>query len=207
MVTPETGRPPTIPVTLDTNVFNFVFVTSKEHASVIVGLQFVLDEWIILAWRLGENFNIGTTSVRGVVDKCNKILGHISNDDKQINILTGRGSCLVGYPMQCYWVSKNNLGDAPEWLQLKFLCAMIEAASMVAETEQNGGIAPLVTSTFDLHNGVVELVLSMASLPVITTTPRREGETCFALTHALWRRLTRDGRYRMTQADHNGENL
>ena len=78
-----------------------------------MGLQFIVDELVIAAWRLDVPLKLATTSSSEIVVKCSQISGHVSNEGKHINILTGQGSCSGGCPMPCCFVSKYNLGDAP----------------------------------------------------------------------------------------------
>ena len=118
-----------------TNTVDLVLVTSNKDTSVIVGLKFLVDECVVAVWRIEVALKLGTTSSRDLVVQYNQILGHVSNNSKQINILTGQGSHLVGYPMPCCLVSKYNLGDAPELLQRNFPCAEIRGVSTAAATE------------------------------------------------------------------------
>ena len=200
------GNAPTVPVPLGTDMVDLILVASNEDTSVIVGLQFLVDEWVVAAWKLEVVLTLGTILSRDLAVQCKQISGHVSNDGKQINILTGQGSCSVGYPMPCCFVSKFNLGDAPEWLQRKFLRAAIRGASIAAATERNGGVAPVVSPTFAIPDVVVDLIASLAGFPVTSDAPRREGELCFKNTHALWTTKTRRGQHRMTQKDHKRDN-
>ena len=171
-----------------------------------MGLQFIVDELVVAAWRLEVPLKLNTTLTSDILVKCNQISGHVSNDGKQINILTGQGSCSVGYPMPCCFVSKFNLGDAPEWLQRKFLRASISGASTAAATKHNEGSTPGLSLASALPDNVVDLIASLAGFPVTLDAPRREGELCFINTHKLWATKTRGGRHRMSQKDHKRDN-
>ena len=127
-----------------------------------------------------------------VIASCSQISGHVSNDGKQINILSGQGSCSVGYPMPCCMVSKYNLGQPPEWLMRTFLRHVIVAASRMAANE--------------LPDAVVDLIGSMAGLPVLKDAIRRTGEMCFSKSNLLWQRLTKSGRHRLTAEAHKRSN-
>ena len=88
-------------------------MTSNEDQSIIVGLQFSLEGAVVASWRLDVKFMLGTSHVNDLVTKCHQLSGHVSNDNKQVKILTGQGTCSVGFPMSCCMIAKQNLGQAP----------------------------------------------------------------------------------------------
>ena len=215
------GLPPTVPVCFVEDSVDLVLVTSNEDQSIIVGLQFLLDGTVVASWRLDVKFKLGTTSVEDIVAKCHQLSGHVSNDNKQINILTGQGTCSVGFPMACCMVSKHNLGCPPEWIQRMTLRVAIQVAC--AEVANN--LDPLVyrhrfaaaieaaSVTLDLpeytnllSDHVIELIGEFAGLPVSCDPPWREGELSFKKTHAMWARCSRSGRHKMTQEAHKRDN-
>ena len=123
----------------------------------------------------------------------------MSNDNKQVNILTGKGTCSVGFPMSCCIVSKHNLRDAPEWIQrmtlrlaIKVACAevandlgplsyrhrfaaAIKTASVAVTAEYYGRVDPPEYTNL-LSDHVIELIGEFAGLPVSRDPPWREGE-------------------------------
>ena len=150
----------------------------------VVGIQFIVLAVVVATWKLPQNLSLRGMTFADVIASCSQISGHVSNDGKQINILSGQGSCSVGYPMPCCMVSKYNLGQPPEWLMRTFLRHVIVAASRMAANE--------------LPDAVVDLIGSMAGLPVLKDAIRRTGEMCFSKSNLLWQRLTKSGRHRLT---------
>ena len=59
---------------------------------------------------------------------------------------------------------------------------------------------------FHLTDAIVDFISLLSNLLVVDDPPRREGHLCFAQNHKEWRRLTRDGRRRLTQAGHKCDN-
>ena len=59
---------------------------------------------------------------------------------------------------------------------------------------------------FELCDAVVKTIGALAGDPVIPDAPHRVGELCFKKAHKEWKRLTREGRHRLTQADHKRDN-
>ena len=105
---------------------------SNKDQSIIIGLRSLLDVTVVASWRLDVKFKIDARNVEDIVAKCHQLSGHVSNDNKQVNILTGQGTCGVGFPMSCCMVYKHNLGHAPEWIQrttsrvvIKVACAVV----------------------------------------------------------------------------------
>ena len=117
----KVGRPPTVPIPFQANSFDLMLVSSAGKASTIVGLQFIVSDYDVATWKLYDQMELGTTAVSHLLACCMNILGHVSNNGKQINILMGQGSCSVSYPMPCGMVSKYNLSTPPKWLMRLFL--------------------------------------------------------------------------------------
>ena len=113
------GLPPEIVIPLDQNKIGVRFVHKKDDASVMVGYQVMSEEVVVATHRLYHSFKIGDFRPSEINVSCKQLSGHLSNDNKQINILTGQCSCSVGYPMPCYMVSKNNPGVAPKYIHLR----------------------------------------------------------------------------------------
>ena len=133
------------------------------------------------SWEGKCEFKLGTSNVENIVAKCHQLSGHVSNDNKQVNILTGQGTCNVGFPMSCCIVSKQNLGDPPEWIQrmtlrvaIKVACAevannlgpllyrhrfaaAIKAASVAVAAEHYGRVDPPEYTNI-LSDHVIELI-------------------------------------------------
>ncbi len=104
-------------------------VKSKHSASVIVGVQVIVELNVVSSLKFINSMDIGTSHPISIVIRCRQISGHVSNDGKQINILNGQGTCTVGYPMPCCMVSKAYLGRPPEWLMRMFLRQVLSAVS------------------------------------------------------------------------------
>ena len=172
-------------------------MTSNEDQSIIVGLQFSLEGAVVASWRLDVKFKLGTRDVKDIVAKFHQLSGHVSNDNKQVNILTGQGTCSVGFPMSCCMVSKHNVGDPPEWIQrmtlrvaIKVACAevannlgpllymhrfaaVIKAASVAVVAEHYSRVDPPEYTNI-LSDHVIELISEFAGLPVSRDPPWRE---------------------------------
>ena len=89
MTTP--GLPPTVPSLLDTTNVDVIFVKLDGDVSHVIGLQFVIDDYVVVAWKLVETVKFGTMRVSNIDIQCRRISGQNSNDEKQINILRVRG--------------------------------------------------------------------------------------------------------------------
>ena len=66
--------------------------------------------------RLYHLLGLGKHASSDVEVICEQVSGHLANDKKQINILSGQCSCSVKCHMPCCMVTKENLGVAPEWI-------------------------------------------------------------------------------------------
>ena len=95
----DTGLPPVIPIPPAAIQFTILFVTSDDNASVIVGFQVLIESDIVVANRFYEPLKLGKFGVKDLEVECQQISGHLANDNKQINILTGQGSCSVSFTM------------------------------------------------------------------------------------------------------------
>jgi len=98
------------------------------------------------------------------------------NDGKQINILTGQGSCYVGYPMPCCMVHNEDLGRPPYWI--------------ILHLRQTVWSLPLT-----ITDKAVGIISQFVGKPVYPDQPTREGEFSFKSTHGQWKRLTVDDKY------------
>ena len=87
---------------------------SDKTISLIVGYQVIVDGMLIATNRLYHSFSLGKHELLDVEVICAQVSGHLANDNKQINILSGQFSCSVKCPMTCCVDTKENLGVAPE---------------------------------------------------------------------------------------------
>ena len=106
--------------------------------------------------------------------QCYQVSGHLSNDNKQIDILTGQASCSVSYPMPCCMVKKEDLGQPPEWRQIQFLRAV-------------------VLSPREVPDHIIKTIGEFAGMSVTLDPPMRVGEYCLRKTSALWKKLIANG--------------
>ena len=90
---------------------------AKDNASRMVGYQVFIDDVVISTIKLYHPFELCAFKPEEIQVSCNQLSGHLANDNKQINILTGQCSCTTRRTMSCCMVSKENLGVAPEWIQ------------------------------------------------------------------------------------------
>ena len=135
-------------------------MTLNEDNSVIIGFQTMNEQGEVIGTKqLYDNMKLGTFSRSSIVLEY-QVSGHVSNDNKQINILTGQTCCSVSYPMPCYLVKNNDLGRPPVWLQLRFLRAAVSSPSNLPEK-------------------LVRLIGDYAAMPVTSDPPMRVGDHCF----------------------------
>jgi len=115
----ESGLPPMIQILHTGSVLRIVLVKSDDDASIIIGVQFLLPDNVVSTRRLHhQRMKLSNLPGSKLDSKCYQLSGHPSNDGKQINILTGQGSCSVAHPMPCCMVRKNELGRPPRWICL-----------------------------------------------------------------------------------------
>ena len=126
------GLSPTVPVCFVEDTVDVVLAIANNNQTIIVGFQFRLSETVVASWRLDVKFMLGKGHVKDLVTKCHQLSGHVSNDNTQVNILMGKGTCSVGFPMSCCMISKQNLGQALEWIQRKTLRITIKFVSAVS---------------------------------------------------------------------------
>jgi hypothetical protein len=192
------GDVPSVPMPLDARSVKISLVTSESKATLVVGIQFTLMDAVAATWKLNQSLELGAMTVADVVASCNQISGHVANDGKQVNILTGQAYCSVGYPMPCCMVSRNELGQPPEWLMRLFLRHVIIAASRKAASDRSED----EPSSYQLPDDVVDRIGAMAGLPVLSDAARRVGDMCFTNSNRLWQELTRGGKHHLTQDAH-----
>ena len=177
------GMVPTVPLSQACSGVHINLVTSTSDMNLIVGSEFVVAGVVIAAWKFPQHLDLRGMSYDDVEASCYQISGHVSNDGKQINILSGQASCSVGFPMPCCMVSKKNLGQPPEWLMRMFLRHAITAAARIGANE--------------LPDYVIDIIGAMAGLPVLRDADRRTGEKCFVKTNLLWQDLTKKGKFKL----------
>ena len=198
----EKGLPPEVMMPRPTLTYGVRPVTDEDEASMIVGVQFLIGNNVVAAHRFDRPLSLGSSFLGKTTANTQQISGHVSNDGKQVNILSGQGSCTVGYPMPCCLVAKENLGRPPQWLMRLFVRRAIAAAS----ARRSSLLGEQEVANVHLPDAIVDSIALLSALPVVEDPPRREGHLSFAHTHKKWRRLTRDGRHRLTQADHQRDN-
>jgi hypothetical protein len=183
----DTGFAPEILVPVTVDHLSIQLVCSNNNASNIIGFLVVIDSVVVTKRRLYEPLKLGHSSADDLKLRCYQISGHLANDNKQINILTGQGSCSVSYPMPCCLVHKSNLGQPPEWLQRRYLRALVSAPS-------------------EWEDSIIELIGAFLGKPLVKDPRKREGEFCFQKTHAKWHQLTAGGRLTLNANDHKRAN-
>jgi hypothetical protein len=171
----NTGLPPTIPMMLTEKLLKVTLVVLDDDASVVVGIRIIVNNSVVKTQRLHQHLKLRSHPQSKVVSRCYQLSGHLSNDGKQINILTGQGSCSVAHPMPCCMVNKNDLGRPPLWIRIKL--------------RRTTWSLPSAFNDKNMH-----LISRWVGCPLYADPPTREGELSFGSTHALWRRLTVDGR-------------
>jgi hypothetical protein len=115
----DTGLAPVIPLENGKSLLNVRLVISDDDESVVLGVRVSSNDNVILTThRLHRKLKLQNFPRSKVQAKCYQLSGHLSNDGKQINILTGQCSCSVGYPMPCCMVHKGDLGRPPRWMWL-----------------------------------------------------------------------------------------
>ena len=107
--------------------------------------------------------------------KCYQLSVHLSNNGKQINILTGQDRCSVGYPISCCMVHMEDLGRPHCWIRLRLRRT-----------------AWSLSLTFT--DRVVVIISQFIGKPVYPDQPPREGAFSFKSTHVQWKRLTVGGK-------------
>ena len=145
----------------------------------MVGYQVMTEEVVIATHKLYHPFQLGNFKSSEVEVSCKQIYGHISNDNKQVNILTGQCSCSVRYPMSCCIVSKHNLGVASEWIQWKLLRKSIALVEWVVSLSTS--ISLSVYLAFDnfipleLSKSTLEHIANYAGCKITPDPPQRTG--------------------------------
>ena len=184
----ELGHPPELPIPLSQSTIRICLVTSDNDDSVIIGFQVLnSDEKVLATKRFYDKLKLVSATRSDIKMKCYQVSGHLSNDNKQINILTGQASCSVSYPMPCCMVKKEDLGRPPEWLQIRFLRAA-------------------VSSPREVPDHLIKLIGEFAGMPVTLDPPMRAGEYCLRKTSALWQKRTANGRLKLNADDYSKAN-
>ena len=89
------GMVPTVPLSQACSGVHINLVTSTSDMNLIVGSEFVVAGVVIAAWKFPQHLDLRGMSYDDVEASCYQISGHVSNDGKQINILSGQASCSV----------------------------------------------------------------------------------------------------------------
>ena len=87
----------------------------------MVGYQVRVEGVLVASHKLLHSFKLGALKLGEIQVSCKQLSGHITNDNKQVTILTHQCSCSVKYSMLCCMVSKSNLGMAPVWIQWRLI--------------------------------------------------------------------------------------
>ena len=92
----DTGLLPMIPLPHEKCLLNVTLVISDDDASVVVGVRLSspIDNILAPHW-LHCKLKLQAYPLSKVKAKCYQLSGHLFNNGKQINILTGQGSCSV----------------------------------------------------------------------------------------------------------------
>ncbi len=196
------GRSPAVPMPGSTDNIEVNLICSSDDKSKLVGLRFVVNGEVAATHRLHRSMDMGRDRVPDMLIHCQQISGHVSNDGKQINILTGQASCSVTYPMPCCMVSKHDLGRRPFWMQKLFWRHAIYATADARSRER--GEIPMALA--DLPVPLVDLIIKFSGVELQEDAQLREGKFTFELTHRKWVSLTRGGRHYQTQADRKRDN-
>ena len=191
------GTTPEVPVPVSTNCIEVSLVTKEDNDKHVIGLSFYFDDFMIAAWKLGECYPLDVDELSTCEVQCCQISGHLSNDGKQVNILTGQASCAVGYPMPCCLASKQQLGIAPEWIQRRTMRMRI----LESVPQTNG---PVVLPM--LPDSVIDSIGKYWGHNIRHDAPKREGELSFENTHAVWAKLNAGGRVKKSAAEHKKDN-
>ena len=164
------GLPRRFPLSITANEINVILVTANANNLIIVGLQFMFEDNVVAAYKLFGPLKIALADVE---IQCRQVSGHLANDGKQVNILTGQGTCRVRFPMACCRVSLNSLDNAPEWIQQQFLQEAAKAGSVTVSTKLHKDVDDGLPC---LPNAVIDLIGDLAEMPVKSDPPKRVGE-------------------------------
>ena len=88
-----------------------VLITPDDDASVIIGLRVMSNDIIVKTQRLHHKLKLYSYPISKVEAKCYKLSGHISNDGKQVNILTGQEAALSLTQCLAAWLARLSLRD------------------------------------------------------------------------------------------------
>jgi len=184
----DTSLPPMIPLPHEKSLLNVTLVISDDDASVVVGVRLSspIDNILATHW-LHCKLKLQAYPLSKVKAKCYQLSGHLSNDGKQINILTGQRSCSMGYPMPCCMVHKGNLGRPIPWVRL-----------LLRQTAWS------LPCTFS--DTTVEKISQFVGKPVYPDPPAREGTFSSQSTHTQWKQLTVDGNYTLIKEERSKDN-
>ena len=97
----------------------------------MVGYQIMLEGVVVGTVKLYHPFDLGDVKPIKICVRCQQISGHLYNDNKQINILTGQHSYSVLYPISCCMISKKNFGVSSEWIQWQLLRKSVVSVGLV----------------------------------------------------------------------------
>ena len=84
----ESGRAPTVRLPLSEMLLSIGLVTSPATASTVVGFRVFVKGELICTHKLHYSFKL-EQQMRRTSLRCYQLSGQLSNDGKQINILTG----------------------------------------------------------------------------------------------------------------------
>ena len=182
----DAGWAPTVRLPLTERRLKVCLVSSNTQTNTVVGLSIYVKEELVFSYKLPNSFKHPQPRHRLEL-KCYQLSGQLSNDGKQISILTGQGSCSVSYPMPCCMVSKADLGKPPEWIQ--------------RQIRRNKWWLPE-----ELHDNIIDLISSYLGKPITKDAPARDGEFGLNVTHAKWNALTVGGKYKLNAEERSKAN-
>jgi len=153
----DTGLPPMLPMPQGECDLKVSLVTSDDDLSVVVGVRVSSNITMLATLCLHRQWKLQSYPLSNLISKCYQLSGPLSNNGKQIIILTGQGSCSVGYPMPCCMVHKEDLGRPPRWIRFHL--------------RRTAWSLPLAIS-----DTAIVIISQFIGKPVYLDQPTREGE-------------------------------
>ena len=209
-ITRDAGLPPEIVIPPNQSDISVRLIHAKDTGSMMVGYQVLIDDVVLSTIKLYHSFELRGFKPEEIQVYCKQVSGHLANDNKQINILTGQCSCTVKHPMACCMVAKENLGVAPEWIQRRLIeekVASVEWIFSLSSALANS--EPVVYSEFvqkAIDPEILERIAEYADCKITSDAPRRTGELSFDKTSERWDWLTVGGKFCQTKKERDEAN-
>ena len=173
------GLPPKIAIPLGNNIIVVQLIHDSEDASRMVGYQVRVESVLVISHKLFHSFKLGDFKLGEIQVSCKQLSGHITNNNKQVTILTGQYSCSGRYPMSCCMVYRLNLGMAPVWIQWQLkhegIASMEWVCSLVVSISTAG---PFVFTNFTptkLPESVLKMITEFLDCKIILDLPQHTG--------------------------------